>query len=153
MLHKQEDDKNCQSIKNVKSKYDDLDSQSMVLKCSDKKCQEKIVMQPVKPPIDVQFKEPSKQSSFKKKHVPLLKGKNCEATMSHKKQKKCEYKESKSHISRNFDKNCQENGNNVMWSMTKSTKVVQLPKPAVLYEYRRLCKDKTANLQDATSVQ
>ena len=41
MLKKQEDDKNCQSIKNVKSKYDDFDSHSTVLKCSDKKCQEK----------------------------------------------------------------------------------------------------------------
>ena len=40
MLKKQEDDKNCQSIKNVKSKYDDLDSQSTVLKCSEKMCQE-----------------------------------------------------------------------------------------------------------------
>ena len=33
----QEDDKNCPSIKNVKSK--DLNSQSTVRKCSDQKCQ------------------------------------------------------------------------------------------------------------------
>ena len=49
--------------------------------------------------MDVQSKEPSKQSSFKKKHVPLYKGKNCKDTI-------CENIDSKSQISRKSDKNC-----------------------------------------------
>ena len=60
---------------------------------------EKNVMHPVKP---------AKQSSFKKKHISLYKDKNCKATISCKKQKKCEYADSNSHVSRNSDKNCQE---------------------------------------------
>ena len=144
MLQKQANDQNCQSIKNVESKYDDLDSQSTVLKCSDKKCQEKMVMLPVKPPMDVQLKEPAEQSSFKKKHVPLYKDKNCKATMSHKKQKKGEYKDSKSHISRNSDKNCKEKESSNMWSVT-STNDVWLPKPPIPYEYRRMCSDKNCH--------
>ena len=49
----QEDDNNCQSIKNVKSKYGDLDSQSTLIQCSDKTYQEKFDMQPVKPSMDM----------------------------------------------------------------------------------------------------
>ena len=45
------------------------------------------------------------------------------------------------------DKNCQSNvmrskkPRRHMWSVTKKTDV-QLPKPAVLHQYRRVCKDK-----------
>ena len=41
--------------------------------------------------------------------------------ISHKKQKKCEYKDSRSHISRNSDKNCEEKENSNMQSVTKKS--------------------------------
>ena len=99
MLKKQEDDKNCQFIKNVKSKYDDLDSQSTVLKCSDKKCQatkyyketdkncQTSVMWSVTKKSDMQLPKPAVPYEYRRK----CKDKYCQATMSHKKQKKCEY--------------------------------------------------------------
>ena len=89
-------------------------------------------MQPVKPQMDVQSEKPAMKSS-NKKSIGL--NKNCETTMSHKKQKKCGYEDSESHIQRNSDKNCQEN--NVMWSVTNETDM-GLPKPGS----RRLCSDK-----------
>ena len=78
-------------------------------------------MWPVKPQIDVQSEEPATQFSFKEK------------------QKKCKYDhlDSQSTVLKCSDKNCQENGNSVMWSVTKETDM-QLPKP----EIRRLCSDK-----------
>ena len=90
ILKKQEDDKNCQSIKNDKTKYDALDSQSTVLKCSDKKCQENenIDMWPVKPQMDVLSEKPAMKLS-NKKSIGL--NKNSNATVSSRKQKKCEY--------------------------------------------------------------
>ena len=97
----------------------------------DKNCQcEKSVMCPVKP---------AKQSSFKKKHIPLYKDKNHKATISYKKQKKCEYTDSKSQVSRSSDKDCQEKKNSVMQSVTNAD--MWLPKP-VPNEYRRMCSDK-----------
>ena len=86
-----------------------------------KNCQAESVMQPVKPQMDVWLKKP---------------------TMSNKKQKKCEYDDSKSQVSKNFDRNCQEKENNAMWSVTKDTDDMWLPKLAVPYEYRRMCSDK-----------
>ena len=61
--------------------------------------------------------------------------KNCQVTI-------CENTDSKSHISRNSDRNCQENENIDMQSVT-NTDHMQLPKPSVRHKYRRLCKDKT----------
>ena len=92
-------------------------------------------MCPKKPQLDVQSKEPVQQSSFKKKHVPLYKGKNCKVTI-------CENIDSKSQVSRNSDKNCKEikrprKPRGDMWSVTKETDM-QLPKPAI----RRLCSNK-----------
>ena len=102
--------------------------------CSDKNCQENenIDMQPVKPQMNVQLKKPAMKSSNKKL---IESNKNCEATISCKKQKECEYDDSKSHMSRNSDKNYQGKINNNMWSVI-NTKHMQLPKPA------RLCSDK-----------
>ena len=78
-------------------------------------------MQPVKPKMDMQLQKPIMNSN-NKKLVGLAKDKNCQATV-----KMCS------------DKKCQENIN--MQSVT-NTNDMQLPKPAVPYEYRRLCKDK-----------
>ena len=136
ILKKQGDDKNYQSFKNVKSRYDDLNSQSTMIKCSDKKCQENNHIQSVTKKMDVQLKKPA------------AKHKNHQTTMSHKKQKKCEYKDSKSQSTVKYVcsyKNCQENirpkkPRSHMWSVTNNTDV-WLPKPAVPYEYRRLCSD------------
>ena len=47
----------------------------------------------------------------------------------------------KSQYSRCFDKNCQENEFINMWPEIPEMNV-QLPKPAVLYQYRKLCNDK-----------
>ena len=69
------------------------------------------------------------------------KDKNCQAKIYYTKQKKCKNIDSKSQIARNYDKNCQENKNNVMQSVTNKD-YVQFTKPAVPYEYRGLCKDK-----------
>ena len=98
-----EDDKNCQSIKNVKPKHDDLDSQSTVIMCSDKDCQENesIDMQPVKPKKDVWSKKPAMKSSHKKL---IVLNKNCKATT-------CENADFKSQSFKCSDKNCQENIN------------------------------------------
>ena len=52
-------DKNCQdTISNCE--YNDSKSQSTMKVCSDKKCQENINMQPVKPQMDVQLTQPAK---------------------------------------------------------------------------------------------
>ena len=133
----QEYDKNCQF-----TKYYEPNKEQIKLKCSDKKCQENenIDMLPVKPKKDVQLKKPAM------KLIGLAKDKNCHATMSHKKQNKCEYKESKSQSAVKYacsDKNCQENREprSDMWSVT-NTDNVWLPKPAVPYGYSRLCKKK-----------
>ena len=135
MLKKQEDDKNCQSGKNVKYKYDDVDSQFTLTQCSDKKCQE--IMQPVKPQMDMQLKKPARlQSSYKKKDELkyAYEDKNCQDTTS-------EYNDSKCQSFKCLDKNCQENENINMWSVT-NTDNMWVPKPAVPNEYRRLCSDK-----------
>ena len=109
-------DKKCQATKYYKE--------------INKNCQTNGIMWEVKHQMDVQSEESVKQSSFKKKHVPLYKDKKCKATI-------CENIDSKSQISRNSDKKCQENENNVMWSVTRKTDV-QLLKQAS----RRLCSDK-----------
>ena len=60
----------------------------------------------VKPSMDVQLKKPAI------KLIGLAKDKNCQATMSHEKQKECEYKDSKSQSTVKYvfsDKKCQEN--------------------------------------------
>ena len=55
---------------------------------------------------------------------------------------KCEYDdfESQSAVKMCSNKNCQENIN--MQPVMPEIMNVQLPKPAVLYKYRRLCSDK-----------
>ena len=122
----QDDDKNCQP-----TRYYGLmcaDKKCQATKCYkkvDKQCQASN-MQPVKPHIDMQSREPAVQSSFKKKHVPLSKDNNCKSTKISKK-------------SMCSDKNCQENIN--LWPV-KPEMNMQLSKPAVLYQYRRLCNDK-----------
>ena len=103
-----------------------------ITKESDKNSQTN-VMWPVKPPIDVQLKKPAMKSGNKKS---IGVNENCKATMSHKKQKKCENNDSKSQSFKCSDKNCQEVIH--MQSVTMKSDV-QLPKPVI----RRLCKDKT----------
>ena len=73
----QEDNKNCQSNRRpVKSKvYADKKSQA------DKKCQTNVIMQSVKPQMDVQLKKPAKlQSSYKKRDKlnDMYEDKNCQ---------------------------------------------------------------------------
>ena len=95
--------------------------------------------------MDVWLKKPAKKSS-NKKLIGL--NKNCKATTSCKKQKKCEYKDSRSQSKVTYicsDKNCQEIIH--MWSVTKESDVWSL-KPAVPYEYR--ARTRTVSLQDAT---
>ena len=123
---KQEYDKNCQSIRNVKSH--DFDSQSKVRRCSDMKCQENksVIMWPVKPKKDVWLKKCAM------KLIGLAKDKNCQATIG-------DNTDSKSQVSRNSDNNCQEikrpkKPRNVKWLVTNTD--VWLPKQA------RLCSDK-----------
>ena len=89
-------------------------------------------MQPVKPQMDMWLKKPAlaMESSFKEKHIPLYKDKNCQAAI-------CEYNDSKSQSLRCSDNNCQE----IMWPVMPEMDML-LPKPAVLYKYRRLCSDK-----------
>ena len=115
----QEDDKNCQiNRRPLKSKM-----------CSDKKCQEKIVMQPVKPKNDMRLKKPAAKDKncqvtmHNKKQVPLSKDNSCKSTGIYRKPM-CS------------DKNCQEKENNVMRSVTRETDM-RLSKPAS----RRLCDD------------
>ena len=90
-------------------------------------------MQSVKPQKDMWLKKPTAKDKncqvimCNKKQVPLSKDNSCKSTRVYRK-------------SMCSDKNCQENENNVMQSVTKKMDV-QLPKP-VPYEYRRLCKDK-----------
>ena len=81
--------------------------------CADKKCQatkcykkvnkncQTTNMQPVKPKMDMQSKEPTMQSSFKKKHVPLCKDKTCQST-------RCYRKKSPVRPMYGNGKNCQE---------------------------------------------
>ena len=73
------------------SMKDDLKSQSLM--CSDKHCQENqnINMWSVKSQMDMQSKEPAMQSSFKKKHVPLCRDKNCQSTRCYKKYEDTKY--------------------------------------------------------------
>ena len=117
------------SIRNVKSH--DLYSQSKVRRCSDKKCEENksIIMWPVKPKKDVQLKK------LAMKLIGLAKDKNCQATIG-------DNADSKSQVSKNSDKNCQEikrprKPRSVMQSVPKETDV-QLSKAAVPYGYSRL---------------
>ena len=103
---------------------------------SDKNCQEPNLMQPVKPPIYMQ----SVTRSSNKKLVGSESDKNCQATICYKKQRKSEYDEFQSQSSMCSDRNCQEyiNVQPVMPEMN-----VWLPKPVVLYQYRRQCNDKS----------
>ena len=68
--------------------------------------------------------------------------KNCKATVSCKKQKKCEYDDFQSQSAKCSGTNCQEKESGIMQPVTKKS-VVWLPKPGI----RRLCKDK--NCQSA----
>ena len=104
----------------------------------------------LKTPVkDMQSNGPVIQHKISKKHMPQEDDKNCKATISCKKQNKCGYKDSESQSAVKYvcsEKNCQENirpkkPRSHMQSMTNNTDV-QLPKPAVSYEYRRLCSDK-----------
>ena len=67
-------------------------------------------MQSVTTESDMQLLKPAVPYTYRRKH----KDKYCQATVSHKKQRKCEYNDSKIQISRNSDKNCQENEKCVM---------------------------------------
>ena len=130
-----EDDKNCQSTKYYG------------LVCGDKKCQatkcykkvdtncQATNMYPVKPEIDMQ----SVTRSSNEKLVGSASDKICQATICYQKQKKCEHDDFKSQSSMCSNKNCQENIN--MWPVMPE-KNMWLPKPAVLYQYTRLCNDK-----------
>ena len=138
------DGKNCQSTKFIKPGYGDQNCQYTVF--SDKNCQDNksVIMQPVKPQIDMQSKEPAMQSSFKKKHVPFCNDKNCQSTRCYKKKNQV-----KQGI-RCSDKNLQEIPNvymqperpaaelNDMQSVTKSTMKQSNP------------EDKNLNLQDVS---
>ena len=93
--------------------------------CFDKNCQ--VNMQPVKPEMDMQSKEP--QSSFKKKHVPLCSDKNCQSTRCYQKSeytkcdKKCQFTQKHCYDYKKCrytkclcdDKNCQSA--NLMWNL------------------------------------
>ena len=74
----------------------------------------------------------------------LSKDKNCQATISHKKQKKYDYNDSKSQSFKFSDKNCQEKENINIWSVTNTN--VQLPKPTVPYVYSNSVVTRTINL-------
>ena len=114
--------------------------------CSDEKCQETPNVQ-VKPnklrshmqllaiTDNVWLKKPAMKSS-NKKLIGSAKDKNCHATIY-------EYDDFQSQSSKCSDKNSQGKENNNMWSVTNSEILdVQLPKPAVLHKYKRLCSDK-----------
>ena len=126
----QEDDKNCQSKMCYGSKVcaDKKGQATKYYKEIDKNCQTNGIMQPVKPQMGVWSEKPTKQYSFKKKHTPLFKGNSCKSIRIHNK-------------SKYFDKYCQENENNVMWSVT-NTNDVWLLKAVVPYEYRSMHNDK-----------
>ena len=81
----------------------------------------------------------------KKQIVPQEEDKNCQATISYKKQMKCEYDdfESQSRVKMCSDKSCQENIN--MQPVIPEIMNLQLPKPAVLYTYRGLCSGKNCH--------
>ena len=116
------DDKNCQS--NV---------------CSDKNCEDNkcVNMWPVKPDMHMQSMEPA---SFKK----MCSGKNCQSTKSIK--SVYDYHKCQSTVC--SDKNCQEtNFIHVQPLKLEKSSIMQLPKPAVPYKYKRLCSDK--NCQSA----
>ena len=103
-------DKKCQAIKCYKK--------------IDKNCQTSVKW-PVKPPIHMQSVTRSASD------------KNYQATISYQKQKKCEYDDSKSQSTVNYDKNCQEN-EIINMQPVKPEMNVWLFKPAI----RRLCNDK-----------
>ena len=76
--------------------------------------------------------------------------KNCKVTKSHKKQKKCEYKDSESQSPVKYmcsGKNCQEKENNNMQSVTNTVC------DYANQESEDCARIKNANLQDATRVQ
>ena len=113
----QEDDKKCQNNRRpLKSKM-----------CSDKKCEERVVMWPVKTKKDMWLKKPAAKDKncqvtmHNKKQVPLSKDNSCKSTRLYKK-------------SMCFDKNCQEN---ISMQSVTNTDDVRLTKPV------RFCKDKT----------
>ena len=126
----QEDDKNCQSTNYYGSMCADKKYQATnCYKKVDKNWQESINMQPVKPKMDMWSKKPAKlPSSYKKKYQDDFKSQSAMCS-----DKKCQeipnvQKRTKKPISH-------------MWSVTK-TNDMWLPKPAVLYQYRRLCNGK-----------
>ena len=136
----QEIDVNHCANQEVKAKCKQQNCQVKSKMCSDKKCQEINLIQPVKQPIHMQ----SVSSSGNKKSVKSENYKTCQATICYTKQKKSEYND----FQMCSDKNCQENENVNMQPVKPEIMNMQLPKPAVPYEYRRLCKDK--NCQSTT---
>ena len=66
-------------------------------------------MQPKKPKKDTRSEKPAMKSRYKKS---IGSNKNCKATI-------CENIDSKSQVSRSYDKTCQEDKNSVMGSVTK----------------------------------
>ena len=133
-------DKNCQ----VNNEAVCADKKYQATKCYkkvDKNCQI-TYMWPVKPEMKIQSKEPAMQYSFKKKHIPLCKDKNCEST-------RCYRKKSPVRPMYDNDKNCQEIPNvkmrpkwpiSHMQSVTK-TSVMWLPKPAMEQSTYKLNQD------------
>ena len=96
----------------------------MSKKQKNKKCQAESIRGPVKPKKDMQSEKPAMKSRYKKS---IGSNKNCKATI-------CENSDSKSQDSRSYDKNCQDDKNSFMWSVTKEENTdVQLPKPARLF--------------------
>ena len=103
MLQKQKDDKTCQEIKRPKKSRNH--------------------MQSVTKNTDVQLSKPAVPYEYRRK----CKEKNCQDTKSHKKQKKCKYKDSKCHSPVKYmcsGKNCQEKENNNMWSVSNKRCVI-----------------------------
>ena len=133
-------DDNCQ----VNNEAVFADKKYQATKCYknvDKNC--KITnMRTVKPEMHMWSKEHTMQSSFRKKHLPLCKDKNCQST-------RCYRKKNPVRPMYDNDKNCQEILNvqmrpkkpiSHMLSVTK-TSVTQLPKPAMEQSIYKLNQD------------
>ena len=80
MLKKQ-DDKNCQITRRLVEFKLYTENKCQATKCYKEIDKNSSVMWPGKPQMNVHSKGPATQSSFKKKHVPLYKDKNCKTTI------------------------------------------------------------------------
>ena len=109
--------------------------------CSGKKSQETQFVWPVKPPAHMQWVTKSsvpvrKQVHSNKSKVMLQDDdRNCQENINRRPMQSQMNDDKKSQA----DRNCQTS----VMQPVKSQQEMQLPKPAVPYEYRRLCKDQT----------